>query len=100
MILFVDKDTTLFRSSSIRYRGWLYQHSVGFLCNNAFSRHSAEIDIPQLFLYIQFATELGNLAVYGDAAHHRHKPVLFRGIAFEIEKSSIEATRSQRRTTI
>ena len=24
MILFVDKDTTLFRSSSIRYRGWLY----------------------------------------------------------------------------
>jgi len=24
MILFVDKDTTLFRSSSICYRGWLY----------------------------------------------------------------------------
>ncbi len=24
MILFVDKDTTLFRSLSIRYRGWLY----------------------------------------------------------------------------
>ena len=24
MILFVDKDTTLFPSSSIRYRGWLY----------------------------------------------------------------------------
>jgi len=24
MILFVGKDTTLFRSSSIRYRGWLY----------------------------------------------------------------------------
>ena len=27
MILFVDKDTTLFRSSSIRYRGWLYGKS-------------------------------------------------------------------------
>ena len=26
MILFVDKDTTIFRSSSIRYRGWLYNH--------------------------------------------------------------------------
>ena len=26
MILFVDKDTTLFRSSSIRYRGWLYDY--------------------------------------------------------------------------
>ncbi len=26
MILFVDKDTTLFRSSSIRYRGWLYEY--------------------------------------------------------------------------
>ncbi|WP_289765403.1 hypothetical protein [Bacteroides acidifaciens] len=25
MILFVDKDTTLFPSSSIRYRGWLYR---------------------------------------------------------------------------
>ncbi len=25
MILFVGKDTTLFRSSSIRYRGWLYK---------------------------------------------------------------------------
>ncbi len=25
MILFVGKDTTLFRSSSIRYRGWLYR---------------------------------------------------------------------------
>ncbi len=24
MILFVGKDTTLFRSSPIRYRGWLY----------------------------------------------------------------------------
>ena len=61
------------------------QHSVGFLCNNASSRHSAEIDIPQLFLHIQFATELGNLAVYGDTAHYRYKPVLLRGIAFEIE---------------
>ncbi len=61
------------------------QHSVGFLCNNASSRHSAEINIPQLFLYIQFATELGNLAVYGDTAHHRYKPILLRGIAFEIE---------------
>lgn len=28
MILFVDKDTTLFRSSSIRYRGWLYSGDV------------------------------------------------------------------------
>ncbi len=26
MILFVGKDTTLFRSSPIRYRGWLYKH--------------------------------------------------------------------------
>ncbi len=32
MILFVDKDTTLFRSSSIRYRGWLYmkKHTLSF----------------------------------------------------------------------
>jgi len=28
MILFVDKDTTLFPSSSIRYRGWLYYCSA------------------------------------------------------------------------
>ncbi|WP_290380600.1 Cas9 inhibitor AcrIIA9 family protein [uncultured Duncaniella sp.] len=28
MILFVDKDTTLFRSSSIRYRGWLYGNPI------------------------------------------------------------------------
>ena len=28
MILFVDKDTTIFRSSSIRYRGWLYQYLI------------------------------------------------------------------------
>ena len=61
------------------------QHPVGFLCNNASSRHSAETDIPQLFLHIQFATELGNLAVYGYTAHYRHKPVLLRGIALEIE---------------
>ena len=32
MILFVDKDTTLFRSSSIRYRGRLYeQEALDFL---------------------------------------------------------------------
>ena len=61
------------------------QHSIGFLCNNASSRHSDEIEIPQLFLHIQFATELGNLAVYGDTAHYRYKPALLRGIAFEIE---------------
>ena len=28
MILFVDKDTTLFRSSSIRYRGRLYKSTM------------------------------------------------------------------------
>ncbi len=28
MILFVGKDTTLFRSSSIRYRGWLYSRFI------------------------------------------------------------------------
>jgi len=32
MILFVDKDTTLFPSSSIRYRGWLYKER-GFYSN-------------------------------------------------------------------
>ena len=38
MILFVDKDTTIFRSSSIRYRGWLY---VGLLlpCNHIYNQY-------------------------------------------------------------
>jgi len=33
MILFVDKDTTLFRSSSICYRGWLYEWDI-LLCRD------------------------------------------------------------------
>ena len=36
MILFVDKDTTLFRSSSIRYRGWLYLWSKAH-CDRVFA---------------------------------------------------------------
>ena len=35
MILFVDKDTTLFRSSSIRYRGWLYLKATNVTRNVA-----------------------------------------------------------------
>ena len=35
MILFVDKDTTLFRSSSIRYRGWLYIENTRRIIDNA-----------------------------------------------------------------
>ena len=63
----------------------LVQHTVGFLRNGASARYSAKLDVPCFFLYIQLATELGNLAVYRDAAHYRNKPVFLRGVALQIK---------------
>ena len=49
MILFVDKDTTLFPSSSIRYRGWLYHYDmdaqIAVLANGTDTpEHAAELE--------------------------------------------------------
>ena len=58
MILFVGKDTTLFRSSSIRYRGWLYNvghlHGIRKICLKWRIFQWAEdlVDVGSAFHYV------------------------------------------------
>jgi len=59
------------------------QHTVGLLCSDA----AAGDTVPRLLLHVQLATELGYFAVYRDTAHDGNKPVLFRGIAFQIKQN-------------
>ena len=44
MILFVDKDTTLFRSSSICYRGWLYLDQIDTLTASFLKDACSQLD--------------------------------------------------------
>ena len=78
----------------------LVKHTVRFECRRASARDTSPFGVPQFRINGQLAAELRLAAVHRDASHDGNRPVLFHYLTLEVEKSSIEATRSQRRTTI
>ena len=74
LICLVDADTDFVK------------HTVSFLRNEAAPGQTPGFHVPHLFLHIQFAAELGYLAVHRDTAHHGNHSVLLRRIALEVEQ--------------
>ena len=58
------------------------QHTVGPLRHDAATGNASRLYVPRFLLYVQFATELSDFAVYRDAAHDGNKPVLFGALRF------------------
>lgn len=63
------------------------QHSVRILCGDAATGDTAQFYVPRFFLHVQLTTELGDFAVYLDTAPGRDKPVLLRGVAFQVKQN-------------
>ncbi len=63
----------------------LVQLAVGLLRHDASTAHAPEFHAPHFLFHVQLATELRNLAVYGDAAHDWNQSVLLWRIALQIE---------------